>query len=108
MAFFGPDEFRNYYIHIRDKFGSHGYTIAIVSLARKLIRVIWAMLTDNSEFIGQKATRVELKRKRLASRAKKFTPEIKLPELIVDLRNNYPELFRTITELWGTISRYVP
>ncbi|MGC8558565.1 MAG: IS110 family transposase [Nitrososphaeria archaeon] len=99
MAFFGPAEFRNYYIHLRDKFGSRGYTIAIVSLARKLLRVIWAMLTDDSEFIGQNATRVELKRKRLANRAKNFTPKIKLPELIIELRNNYPELFHTLTEL---------
>jgi transposase len=99
MAFYGPEEFRSYYLHVRERYGTKGYSIAIISLARKLLRVIWAMLTDDSEFIDQKTALTESKRRRLANRAKKFEPEVKLPDLVIDLRNNYPEIFRMLSEL---------
>ncbi len=57
MALVGPAGFMGHFNAVKERYGKRGYTVAIVSTA--MLMVIWAMLTDGSEFIGKSTNRIK-------------------------------------------------
>jgi len=92
MAFKRPENFQNHYVAVKARYGRKGHGVAVVSTARKLTRVIWAMLTDGTDYIGSPRESTERKKKALLRRAKRYdSPGVAKPSLY-DLLLNFDRL----------------
>jgi len=73
MAFLGPDNFQRHYQAVKTRYGKKaGHPVGIVSTSRKLILLIWSMLTNKTDFIDSPQKLTQLKQNRMKSRIKRF------------------------------------
>jgi transposase len=102
MAFQGPADFERHYRAVRARYGERrGHGVGVVSTARKLARLIWAMLTNETDFIDSPKVLTETKRRRLRNRVKRFESNEKstLKDLLLNLDKLDPEVAKTLAEL---------
>ena len=85
MAIRGPENFKNHFHAVKSRYGNKaGHGVAIASTSRKLMRLMWSMLTNNQDYIECSKQLVEVKRRTLRKRSEKFesTPNEQKPSLI--------------------------
>ncbi len=102
MAFQGPVNFQRHYRAVRARYGEkRGHGVGVVSTARKLTRLIWAMLANETDFIDSPKVLTENKRRRLKNRVKKFDSSEKsmLKDLLLNLDKLNPEVVQMLAEL---------
>lgn len=103
MVFKGPANFQRHYAAVKARYGKKGHGVAVVSTARKLARLIWAMLTNETDFIDSPKTLTEKKRARLRNRAKRFDSNKEnnatLKDLLINLHKLDPEVAQMLAEL---------
>jgi transposase len=105
MAFLGPDNFRRHYDAVRARYGRRkGHGVGVVSTARKLTRVIWAMLTNETDFIDSPRLLTEMKRARLRKRVKRFdsnreNDDATFKQLLINLHKLDPEVMQMLADL---------
>jgi hypothetical protein len=105
MAFLGPDNFRRHYDAVRARYGRRkGHGVGVVSTARKLTRLIWAMLTNETDFIDSPRLLTEMKRARLRKRVKRFdsnreNDDATFKHLLINLHKLDPEVMQMLADL---------
>lgn len=103
MAFRGSTSFQRHYNAVRTRYGEkRGHGVGVVSTARKLARLIWAMLTNQTDFIDSPKLLTERKRRRLSNRVKKFDSganESSVKDLLINLLKLNPEIVEMLAEL---------
>ena len=105
MAIRGPENFKNHFQAVKSRYGKKaGHGVAIASTSRKLIRLMWSMLTNNQDYIECSKQLVEVKRRTLRKRSEKFesTPQEQKPSLInlmLNLDKLNPAVRQMLSEL---------
>ncbi len=105
MAFEGPLNFQRHYNAVRARYGKKiGHGVGVVSTSRKLSRFIWAMLTNQTDFIDSPKLLTEHKRTMLRNRAKRFDSNNNkennsLKDLLLNLHKLDPEIVEMLAEL---------
>jgi transposase len=103
MAFKGPENFQRHYGAVRGRYGAKkGHGVGTVSTARKLARLIWAMLTNQTDHIDSPKALTETKRARLRNKVKRFDSrenEPTLRDLLLNLDKLDPDVVQMLTEL---------
>jgi hypothetical protein len=103
MAFKGPANFRRHYAAVRARYGEKkGHGVGVVSTARKLARLIWATLTNQTDYIDSPRVLTERKRRRLSNRVKRFDSNEKKPtlkDLLLNLDKLDPQVVQMLAEL---------
>lgn len=88
MAFHGPENFQKHYAAVRARYGEkRGHGVGVTSTARKLTRLIWAMLTNGTDFMDSPTVRTERKTKELSRRARRYDSSPEKPSLVTLLLN---------------------
>ena len=103
MAFQGPKNFQRHYDAVRARYGEkRGHGVGVVSTARKLARLIWSMLTNETDFIESPKQLTEKKRRKLRKRVERFDANretFTVKDLLVNLDRLDPEVVRMLAEL---------
>jgi transposase len=103
MAFQGPENFQRHYEAVRTRYGEkRGHGVGVVSTSRKLARLIWSMLTNETDFIESPRQLTEKKRRMLRNRVESFDANIGRPtfrDLLINLDRLDPEVVRMLAEL---------
>ncbi len=103
MAFKGPANFSRHYAAVRARYGEKkGHGVGAVSTARKLTRLIWAMLTNQTDYIDSPRVLTDQKRRRLSNRVKRFDSSENKPtlkDLLLNLDKLDPEVVELLAEL---------
>jgi len=105
MAFQGPENFQRHYIAVRTRYGvKKGHGVGVVSTARKLTRLIWAMLTNGTDFIDFPKALTEMKKRRLRNRVKRFDSNNEnskptLRDLLINIHKLDPGIVQMLAEL---------
>ena len=102
MAHKGPENFQRHYGAVRGRYGEKkGHGVGTVSTARKLARLIWAMLTNQTDYIDSPKALTETKRARLRNKAKRFDSSEKttMKDLLLNLDKLNPEVVQMLAEL---------
>ncbi|MGI9951342.1 transposase, partial [Moorellaceae bacterium AZ2] len=77
-----PGALRDFYLRLKKR---KGHKIAIVAAARKLLTIIWAMLTKNTEYRYLKEELRQKKIRRMHKRALPYKVDNDLPQKITSL-----------------------
>lgn len=73
MTFEGPDNFQRHFEAVKGRYGKKlGPIVGTVSTSRKLVRLIWSMLTNKTDFIDSPQKLTETKKKKMLKRVKRF------------------------------------
>jgi transposase len=73
MAFFGPLNFQRHYEAVKARYGKKaGHVVGLVSTSRKLVRLIWSMLSNKTDFADSPQKLTQLKQRKMKRRAKRF------------------------------------
>jgi len=72
MAFRGPDNFKEHYNAVSSRYGKRGRRVALVSTSRKLLHLIYAMLTNKTDYISSPMKLTERKRRMMRKRVKAY------------------------------------
>ena len=105
MSLRGAENFQNHFQTVKSRYGKKaGHGVAIASTSRKLIRLIWSMLTNKLDYTECSKQLVEVKRRTLRKRSEKFelTPQEQKPSLInlmLNLDKLNPAVRQMLTEL---------
>lgn len=103
MAFKGPASFQRHYGAVRGRYGAKkGHGVGTVSTARKLARLIWAMLRNQTDYIDSPKGLTETKRARLRNKVKRFDSSETWPtlkDILLNLDKLDPEVVQMLTEL---------
>ncbi len=102
MAFNGPANFQRHYSAVSARYGKKiGHKVGVISTARKLSQLIWAMLTNQADFIDSPKVLTERKRRRLSNRVKRFDSNEKssLKDLLLNLDKLDPQVVQMLAEL---------
>jgi transposase len=106
MAFEGPPNYQRHYNAVRARYGKKmGHGVGVVSTARKLARLIWAMLTNQTDFIDSPKILTERKLATLRGRVKRFDSNSNkentstLKDLLLNLHKLDPGIVEMLAEL---------
>jgi transposase len=73
MAFQGPLNFQFHYEAVKGRYGKKiGHVVGIVSTSRKLLRLIWSMLSNKIDFTDSPKKLTQFKQNKMKNRAKRF------------------------------------
>ncbi|MDG6934500.1 MAG: IS110 family transposase [Nitrososphaerota archaeon] len=73
MDFFGPQNFQRHYQAVKARYGKKaGHVVGTVSTSRKLVRLIWSMLANRSDFTDSPQKLTARKQNALKNRVKRF------------------------------------
>lgn len=86
MAFRGPDNFKEHYNAVSSRYGKRGHGIGVISTSRKLLHLIYSMLTNRTDYISSPVKLTERKRRMMKKRAMMYDRDEK-PSMIKLLLN---------------------
>jgi transposase len=87
MAFRGPDNFKEHYNAVSSRYGKRGHGVAVVSTARKLLHLVYSMLTNKTDYVSSPMKLTERKRRIMRKRVKMYDDSDEKPSMINLLLN---------------------